>query len=138
MKRWLPCITLLFVLIGILSACNDQSIVKLKGESDYWEGTFVMTHPFKKKSTEALSYTDYELRVTFKGKSKELEGVNTLEYVYETDLIGASTEQRFPDLPENKTFSLKGQETGETAIEKDDKILITIRWDGQEESFTVD
>ncbi|VDH00408.1 Uncharacterised protein [Lysinibacillus sphaericus] len=97
-----------------------------------------MTHPFKKKSTEALSYTDYESRVTFKGKSKELEGVNTLEYGYETDLIGASTEQRFPDLPENKTFSLKGQETGETAIEKNDKLLITIRWDGQEESFTVD
>ncbi|WP_025784611.1 hypothetical protein [Sporosarcina sp. D27] len=97
-----------------------------------------MTQPFKKRSTESLSYKDYELRVIFKGKAKELEGVNILEYGYATDLIGASTELRFPEFPEDKTFSLKGQETGETTIEKDDKILITIRWDGQEESFTVD
>ncbi|MCM3757130.1 hypothetical protein M3197_06460 [Sporosarcina aquimarina] len=67
-----------------------------------------MTHPFKKKSTVTLSYTDYELRVTFKGKAKKLEGVNTLEYDYATALIGASTELRFPELPEGKTFSLKG------------------------------
>ncbi|GEM_PF-4794096 len=138
MKKRLSILIVLLGVLSLLSACEDKSLAKLTGESEHWKGKLVMTKPFKKEISGTIAYSEYELFVTYRGMVKKLDGVNTLEYGYATDSMGMSTELRFPDVPDDLTFSLKGKETDQNAIDKDDTVTVLVRWDGQEETFTVE
>lgn len=133
-------LTLLFTLM-VLTACtksvnNEYNFI---GESEHWEAEYVYksTENWGKSNgkTTYENQDEYEIQLKYKGTLEELSSMKKMEYSYETKNSSGEFSTEFTEPTKKLVFKGSGGSTGGAKLEKDEVILVKVKWNDFEESF---
>ncbi|WP_110111811.1 hypothetical protein [Bacillus sp. CGMCC 1.16541] len=135
----------LFIAILLLTACLEKETTTyeytLKGESEHWTGEYSVkgTEVWNEKNgrTGYEHESEDELILTFTGMKEEKKSIKELEYSYETTVGAGSGTTTFESPNENDDIIIthRGASIGAAKMKEDEVIKITVKWNGQEETF---
>ncbi|MFA9560135.1 hypothetical protein ACERII_22730 [Evansella sp. AB-rgal1] len=120
-----------------------------KGESNHWEGEFYyfgegvsgdVSYKVGNQTIEAQGLHSYELKLTYKGESVDIQNVEELEITTSVKGDSKKWEQSTNNLQSDKEYWISGigfDGRRGSIKENDEYIEITVKWGNQEETITL-
>ncbi|MYL45618.1 hypothetical protein GLV94_08160 [Virgibacillus halodenitrificans] len=138
-------ILLIFLLVGLLSACiPNKEVINhsflYKGEGKEWKAEleYEAKEVWEKDKEGVNIYSgkvNYIFTLTYKGEVKELASLNKLSYTFKRGTTGeGSSTQNFDEPVTQKIFTSKGGGTG-AIMREDESVHVEVEWDGKKEAF---